>query len=359
MDAEDQVKIDETMIDARRHAEQGAARRQRHPRRLARRRQGRRRRRRRCRSTAMSAARTARAAAGADDEHRQWRRACRQSDRLPGIHDHAGRRADASPRRCAWASEMFHTLKKALKDAGHNTNVGDEGGFAPNLPSAEAALDFVMKAIEKAGFKPGEDVVLGARLRRDRVLQGRRLSSMKARARRARSRSRPSISPSSPARYPIVSIEDGMAEDDWEGWKLLTDLDRRQVPARRRRPLRHQRRRASRDGIKRGRRQLDPRQGQPDRHADRDARRRRDGAPRRLHRGDVAPLGRDRGRDHRRPRGRDQLRADQDRLARALRPHWRNTTSSSASRRSSATQARYAGRGALKALRCRESERTP
>ena len=60
-----------------------------------------------------------------------------------------------------WGAEIFHTLKKGLKDAGHNTNVGDEGGFAPNLASAEAALDFVMKAVEKAGFKPGEDVFIG------------------------------------------------------------------------------------------------------------------------------------------------------------------------------------------------------
>ena len=56
--------------------------------------------------------------------------------------------------------EIFHTLKKELKQAGHNTNVGDEGGFAPNLPSAEAALDFVMMAIEKAGFKPGDDMMI-------------------------------------------------------------------------------------------------------------------------------------------------------------------------------------------------------
>ena len=79
---------------------------------------------------------SARAAAGADDEHHQWRRACRQSDRLPGIHDHAGRRADASPKALRMGAEIFHTLKKALKDAGHNTNVGDEGGFAPNLQIA-------------------------------------------------------------------------------------------------------------------------------------------------------------------------------------------------------------------------------
>src|SRR3954470_24352103 len=58
-------------------------------------------------------------------------------------------------------AEVFHTLKKALKEAGHNTNVGDEGGFAPNLPSAEAALDFIMKSVEAAGYKPGRDMVIG------------------------------------------------------------------------------------------------------------------------------------------------------------------------------------------------------
>ena len=103
---------------------------------------------------------SARAPAGADDEHHQRRRARRQSDRLPGIHDHAGRRAELRRRRCAWASRSSRRSKKALQDAGHNTNVGDEGGFAPNLQSAEEALGFVMKAIEKAGYKPGEDVVL-------------------------------------------------------------------------------------------------------------------------------------------------------------------------------------------------------
>ena len=78
-------------------------------------------------------------------------------------------------RRCAWASRCSRRLKKALNDAGHNTNVGDEGGFAPNLKSAEAALDFVMKAIEQAGYKPGEDVALALDPRLDRVLQGRQL----------------------------------------------------------------------------------------------------------------------------------------------------------------------------------------
>jgi enolase len=122
-----------------------------------------------------------------------------------------------------WGSEIFHTLKKGLKDAGHNTNVGDEGGFAPNLKSAQAALDFVMQSIEKAGYKPGDDVAIaldcasteffkdgnyvyeGEKKTRDPKTQAKYLAKLAA-------------------DYPIISIEDGMAEDDWEGWKVLTDL---------------------------------------------------------------------------------------------------------------------------------------
>ena len=119
-------------------------------------------------------------------------------------------------------SEVFHTLKSALKKAGHNTNVGDEGGFAPNLPSAEAGLDFVMDSIAKAGFKPGVDMVLaldcaateffrdgayhyeGEGKVRDIAAQVDYLAGLVD-------------------AYPILTIEDGMSEDDWAGWKLLTD----------------------------------------------------------------------------------------------------------------------------------------
>jgi enolase len=119
-------------------------------------------------------------------------------------------------------AEIFHTLKKGLADAGHNTNVGDEGGFAPNLKDADSALGFVMKSVEKAGYKPGGDVMLaldaasteffkgskyvyeGEDVTRDVEAQVKYLADLCA-------------------RYPIVSIEDGMAEDDWAGWKLLTD----------------------------------------------------------------------------------------------------------------------------------------
>ncbi len=120
-------------------------------------------------------------------------------------------------------SEVFHTLKAALKADGHNTNDGDEGGFAPNLKSAQAALDFVMTAIDKAGYKAGDDIVIaldcaateffkdgayvyeGERKTRDPKAQAKYLARLVA-------------------DYPILSIEDGMSEDDLEGWKILTDL---------------------------------------------------------------------------------------------------------------------------------------
>ena len=98
-------------------------------------------------------------AAGADDEHHQRRRACRQSDRHQEfmiMPVKAERFAEA----LRMGSEVFHALRAQLKDAGHNTNVGDEGGFAPNLASADEALAFIMKAIEQAGYRPGEDIML-------------------------------------------------------------------------------------------------------------------------------------------------------------------------------------------------------
>src|SRR5437763_9564074 len=118
-------------------------------------------------------------------------------------------------------SEVFHALRKKLHDAVHNTNVGDEGGFAPNLPSADAALGFVTQAIEAAGYKPGDDVVLAldpaaSEFYRDGKYQligeGKVLDAAGMVAYYA----------DLVARYPILSIEDGMAEDDWAGWGELT-----------------------------------------------------------------------------------------------------------------------------------------
>ncbi len=120
-------------------------------------------------------------------------------------------------------AEVFHTLKKGLKDAGHNTNVGDEGGFAPNIGSTDEAIGFIMTSIEKAGYRPGEDIYLAldaasteffkdGKYHLDgegKVLEPEEMAAYLA---------------DFVNRYPIISIEDGMAEDDWAGWKALTDM---------------------------------------------------------------------------------------------------------------------------------------
>jgi len=118
--------------------------------------------------------------------------------------------------------EVFHALKATLHDAGQSTAVGDEGGFAPNLESNEAALQALMRGIEAGGYRPGEDIVIAmdpatSELRRDGVYdlehEGRQLSSEELAAYWA----------DLAGRYPIVSIEDGMDEEDWDGWKALTE----------------------------------------------------------------------------------------------------------------------------------------
>ncbi len=120
-------------------------------------------------------------------------------------------------------AEVFHTLKKELSSQGHNTNVGDEGGFAPNIASAPDALDFIMKSIEKAGFKPGEDMYLALDCASTEFFKdGKYVLAGEGRT----------LEPEAMAayltelvgKYPIISIEDGMAEDDWDGWKASTDM---------------------------------------------------------------------------------------------------------------------------------------
>jgi enolase len=118
--------------------------------------------------------------------------------------------------------EVFQTLKRALHDAGHNTNVGDEGGFAPNLPSADAALGFVVKAIETAGYRPGEEIALALDPASTEFFKNGAYhyeGEGKIRSRDEQVRYLAELV----GRYPIVSIEDGMAEDDFDGWKALTD----------------------------------------------------------------------------------------------------------------------------------------
>jgi len=119
-------------------------------------------------------------------------------------------------------AEVFHSLQRRLKEAGHSTNVGDEGGFAPNLNSANDALDNIVQAIEAAGYRPGEDVALGldsaaSEFYRDGVYdlagEGNKLSADEM----------VDYLADLAGRYPIVSIEDGMSEDDWDGWAALTE----------------------------------------------------------------------------------------------------------------------------------------
>jgi enolase len=118
-------------------------------------------------------------------------------------------------------SEIFAALKKGLHDAGHNTNVGDEGGFAPNLKSADEALGFIAKACEKAGYRPGEDVTFALDPASSEFFKdGRYVLAGEGKTLDAEGMVR--YYETLVARYPIVSIEDGCAEDDWAGWKLLT-----------------------------------------------------------------------------------------------------------------------------------------
>ena len=119
-------------------------------------------------------------------------------------------------------AEIFHTLKSALKKAGHNTNVGDEGGFAPNLPSATAALDFVMQSIEQAGYKAGKDIYLAMDCAATEFFKdGKYVYEGEGKTRSIDEQV--DYLAKLAADYPIISIEDGLSEDDWEGWKKITD----------------------------------------------------------------------------------------------------------------------------------------
>jgi enolase len=122
-------------------------------------------------------------------------------------------------------AEVFHTLKKVLKSKGMSTNVGDEGGFAPNLPSNEAAIQTVIEAIEKAGYRPGEDmwIALDAASTEFYDLETGQYVFKKSTGDRRSSSEMVSFWKDWCAKYPIVSIEDGLAEDDWAGWKQLTE----------------------------------------------------------------------------------------------------------------------------------------
>ena len=124
--------------------------------------------------------------------------------------------------------EVFHALKRTLHERGLGTAVGDEGGFAPDLGSNEEALQMLVAGIEAAGYEPGRGRRDRARPGRQRALRGRRLRARARGPHAERATSWPTTGPSSPARYPIVSIEDGMDEEDWAGWQ-----DAHRAPRRR------------------------------------------------------------------------------------------------------------------------------
>ena len=119
-------------------------------------------------------------------------------------------------------AEIFHTLKKGLAAEGHNTAVGDEGGFAPNLKSADEAIGFLMRSIEKAGYAPGEDVFLGLDCASTEYFRAGRYE-MQGEGKSLGPDEMVHYLEDLVTRYPIVTIEDGMAEDDWDGWKALTE----------------------------------------------------------------------------------------------------------------------------------------
>lgn len=122
-----------------------------------------------------------------------------------------------------WGVEIFHVLKAELKHAGHNINVGDEGGFAPGLANADQSLDFILKAIEKAGLRPGVDVAIGLDCAATELYQNK-LYHYAGESLGRSQKDQVNYLANLVANYPIISIEDGMAEDDWEGWAQLTQL---------------------------------------------------------------------------------------------------------------------------------------
>jgi enolase len=134
-------------------------------------------------------------------------------------------KADTFSESLRMGTEVFHTLKKVLHDAGLSTNVGDEGGFAPNIKSNEEAIEIVLKAIEKAGFKPGEDIFIAMDAATSEFYDAGKntYTFKKSSGKSISSDEMVEYWTNWSKKYPIISIEDGMAEDDWKGWKKLTD----------------------------------------------------------------------------------------------------------------------------------------
>ncbi|HLP11194.1 MAG TPA: phosphopyruvate hydratase [Flavobacteriales bacterium] len=132
--------------------------------------------------------------------------------------------ADSFSESLQMGTEVFHHLKAVLKKAGHSTNVGDEGGFAPNLNSNEEAIEIVLKAIETAGYKPGKDIYIALDAASTEFYDAKKkLYTFEATGDKMSSEKMVEYWTKWVKKYPILSIEDGMAEDDWDGWKMLTE----------------------------------------------------------------------------------------------------------------------------------------
>lgn len=194
-----------------------------------------------------------------------------------------------------WCTEVFHALQALLKSKGLATSVGDEGGFAPDLASDEEAIQYILEAIEKAGYLPGRDFVL-AMDAASSEWKGSKKGEYKLPKCGKVFTSEELVEhwKQLVEKYPIYSIEDGLDEEDWGGLAAHDEGAGRQGPAGRRRPVRHEHR-APVQGHSLGLRQLDPHQAEPDRLCFRDAGGHQDGAQGRLHRHCVPPLRRDRG----------------------------------------------------------------
>src|SRR5262249_14381479 len=127
-----------------------------------------------------------------------------------------------------WGTETYHVLKGLLKERGLSTALGDEGGFAPNLPSNEDALKFLVEAIEHAGFKPGEEIALALDTASSEFFDAG-VYALNGEGRKFTGPEFAAYLADLCERYPIVSVEDGMAEDDWDGWAALTQRLGKQV----------------------------------------------------------------------------------------------------------------------------------
>ena len=161
-----------------------------------------------------------------DDERHQRRQTRRQQRQSSGIHDHACRRADIQSAR--WCTEVFHTLKGLLKKEGYSTAVGDEGGFAPNLKSDEEALQWLVRAIEEAGYSAGDDFFIAmdpacTELYEEAKAQGKEGYLFWKTGEFKTTDEMIDYYADLCDKYPIISLEDGLAEDDWEGWVKLND----------------------------------------------------------------------------------------------------------------------------------------